>query len=340
MSPTISVVVPVYNTAKTLDRCIQSILNQTYSDYEILLIDDGSTDGSDKLCDAYAQQYDNILAFHKANEGLGPTRNLGIRKASGRYIYHCDSDDWIRKDLLEKCYKAMEQTDADICVFGYELYSETSGVMNQIGNIKLPAKMLLGKEMVHSFFVEQYFNSFSVLSACNRMYRHSFLLDNDLFFPDFRRCQDMAYSLALFDKVERAVILQESFYCYVIEPGVYKGRSYIEMLDTYMKIYNMTAVSFAAWDRYDQIVEQKLINSMCSHIANYTAHALAVKYRDNWKNCVRQLMENTEIRALFGQGQFCSRFLRVFSILLRLRQKTLMLCLSCLLQKKVKHSHG
>ena len=97
-NPIISVLVPVYNVENTLDRCLQSILKQTFQNFEILLIDDGSTDGSGALCDKYAEKYSNIRVIHKDNEGLGPTRNRGIKEARGEFIYHCDSDDWIKED--------------------------------------------------------------------------------------------------------------------------------------------------------------------------------------------------------------------------------------------------
>lgn len=101
MSPEITVVVPVYNVEKTLDRCIKSILNQSFTDYEVVLVDDGSTDSSGTICDRYVESHSNFRVIHKKNEGLGPTRNAGMKAANGKFIYHCDSDDWLEKDLLK-----------------------------------------------------------------------------------------------------------------------------------------------------------------------------------------------------------------------------------------------
>ena len=93
MIPKISVVVPVYNVESYLGRCVDSILEQTYQDFEIILVNDGSTDSSGKLCDSYAEKYSIIKAIHKENKGPSDTRNVGIKSARGEYIYFLDSDD-------------------------------------------------------------------------------------------------------------------------------------------------------------------------------------------------------------------------------------------------------
>lgn len=108
MKGLISVIVPVYNTEKYLDRCIQSILSQTYSNIEILLIDDGSTDSSGAICDKYAEQDSRVRVFHKANGGASTARNMGLDNAKGEWIAFVDSDDWIDAEMYEKMYALAE----------------------------------------------------------------------------------------------------------------------------------------------------------------------------------------------------------------------------------------
>ena len=95
MNPTVSIIVPVYNAEKTLPRCIDSILGQEYTDFELLLIDDGSSDSSGKICDRYAAQDSRIRVTHKPNSGVSDSRNLALDQASGTYLQFLDSDDWI-----------------------------------------------------------------------------------------------------------------------------------------------------------------------------------------------------------------------------------------------------
>ena len=114
----VSVVVPIYNVEKYLDRCIDSIVNQTYTNLEILLIDDGSPDRCPQMCDEWAKKDHRIRVIHKQNEGLGFARNTGIEQSQGEYICFFDSDDYIAGDLIEKAYQKICQERSDIVLYG------------------------------------------------------------------------------------------------------------------------------------------------------------------------------------------------------------------------------
>ena len=123
----ISVIVPIYNAEKYLDRCIESILNQTVKDFELVLVDDGSSDNSPAICDRYAEKYDFIHVIHKPNGGAGESRNFGIErslKTKSEYITFIDSDDFVHKQYLEVLLKALSENDVDVstclCRVDYE----------------------------------------------------------------------------------------------------------------------------------------------------------------------------------------------------------------------------
>ena len=115
----ISVIVPVYNVEPFLDRCMQSILRQTYRNLEIILVDDGSTDASAQLCDDYARKDGRVKVLHKTNGGLSDARNAGLELASGAYIGYVDSDDWIEPDMYEQMHRACVENNARIAVCRY-----------------------------------------------------------------------------------------------------------------------------------------------------------------------------------------------------------------------------
>lgn len=117
----VSIVVPVYNTEKYLNRCISSLVNQSYQNIEILLIDDGSTDKSGEICDAWSVKDSRVYVIHKENEGAGITRNLGIEKAKGEYICFFDSDDYISKRAIEKAYECAYKNRAEIIILEHYL---------------------------------------------------------------------------------------------------------------------------------------------------------------------------------------------------------------------------
>ena len=114
----VSIVVPVYNVEKYLEQCVDSLLAQTIDSKEIILVDDGSTDSSGKLCDAYAEKNACVRVIHKQNGGLGSARNAGAEHVTGEYLYFIDSDDWLETDALETLYAAAKRDDLDIVLFG------------------------------------------------------------------------------------------------------------------------------------------------------------------------------------------------------------------------------
>lgn len=124
MQPTISVIAPVYKVEKYLDRSVQSMLNQSFSDYELILIDDGSPDRSGEMCDAYARADNRIRVIHKPNGGVGSARNAGLDVARGRFIVFLDPDDYVEKDYLKNLLEAQQKHDADMVVSRFYLVKD------------------------------------------------------------------------------------------------------------------------------------------------------------------------------------------------------------------------
>ena len=122
-NPLISVIVPIYNVEAYLEKCIESILSQDYTPLEIILVNDGATDGSGEICDKYAKQYENITALHKKNGGLSSARNAGMEIMQGEYVSFIDSDDYIAPDMISTLYADLIKNNADIsCVSAYNVY--------------------------------------------------------------------------------------------------------------------------------------------------------------------------------------------------------------------------
>ena len=112
----VSVIVPAYNVERYIDRCLESIIGQTYTDLEIILLNDGSTDGTDSKCLFWKQRDPRIIYISKNNEGLGSTRNRGLEVANGEYICFVDTDDWLERDCIEKMIQCMETSNFDFCM--------------------------------------------------------------------------------------------------------------------------------------------------------------------------------------------------------------------------------
>ena len=331
--PKVSVCVPVYNVEKTLRRCVDSIYAQTFQDFEVILVDDGSPDKSGEICDQIATEHDNVKVIHKANEGLGPTRDRAMDEACGEYIYHCDSDDWFEPEMLENLVAAIEKHNADVVLFGYHLLTEEAdGTFKTYGYTLVPDGVYEG-DAVRKFYVDNYFNSFSVMSACNRLCRRSFLIENNLRFPRLRRSQDMAYSLILFDKINKLVTLKEAYYDYVITPGVFKTKNVKEMTDLVLIVYNYTKEYFTKWHLYSDELRSKIEGMACKRIANGCGY-LFVRQNDRAKYDAEWLINNQEVRLLFKANRFPnSRFMCLFRGALLMKSKTV-LCFICNIQNR------
>lgn len=124
----VSIIVPIYNVEKYLPKCIESILNQTYKDLELILVDDGSPDNSPKICDEYAQKDDRVIVIHKPNGGVSSARNAGLDIATGQYIGFVDPDDYIASDMYELMIKELEIWGANMSICGYDYMSENGKV--------------------------------------------------------------------------------------------------------------------------------------------------------------------------------------------------------------------
>lgn len=183
----VSVIVPVYNVEKYLNKCIDSLINQTYKNIEILLIDDGSTDKSGKICDSLKNKYKNIKVYHKENGGLSDSRNYGIEKAKGKYVMFIDSDDYIDCDFIQKLLYSLINNNSDICSGAkkYEHYSKIT-IINDGDGFSLSSKETL-KKMILKQDIDN--------SVCDKIFKKE-LFDN-IKFPENRYYEDIATTYKL-----------------------------------------------------------------------------------------------------------------------------------------------
>ena len=174
----VSVVIPVYNVERYLDRCVKSVIKQTYQNIEIILVDDGSKDNSGKLCDSFSSMDERIKVVHKENGGLGSARNVGIKSCSGDYICFVDSDDWIALDTIQYCVNLVLSNGTKVDVVEYGII-ETSKYDYKIKQPKEKIKVIEGKDILQ-FLMYYSTKTDGYFSACRCLFR-SGLIKNNLF---------------------------------------------------------------------------------------------------------------------------------------------------------------
>ena len=175
-----SVIIPVYNVEKYINRCVKSILSQRYNGMEIILIDNGSTDRSGSICDIYANEYANISVYHIENHGVGSARNFGLSKARGEFIYFVDSDDYLVGNLFAE-FEDKLTPDLDLLVFSYyNSFEQEMTEKNRTKNI-LPYNGSYDKYDFSKIF-KDLFLSDMLYTVWNKIYRREFLLENNFSF--------------------------------------------------------------------------------------------------------------------------------------------------------------
>ncbi len=324
----VSVIIPVYNVEKTLNRCIDSILNQTLKEIEVILVDDGSTDRSSAICDDYEIKYEKISVIHKENEGLGPTRNAGTAIARGEYIYHCDSDDWVDLSMLENVYLNAKRNNADAVIFGYKIFTEKDGNLKKYGVISSVDQEFNTKDEIQNFFISNLNNAYIAQSACNRIIKRTFLGKNQIQFKPYRRCQDIMFSLDLFDHLQTLNVVSQNYYNYIIEPGTYKGRNFKDMIGIYLDVYKEMLNHFSKWGKCNESNEKVLSNLNIANITNYASFYVIKKAQNRKITIIRELIEDSRVQQLFCSikiSDIKSRFIKMSYYAIMKKNPTLLL---------------
>jgi glycosyltransferase involved in cell wall biosynthesis/DNA-binding MarR family transcriptional regulator len=215
MKPTVSIIVPVYNAEKLLHRCVDSILQQTYHDFELFLIDDGSTDGSGAICDAYASQDARVHVLHQKNAGVSAARNRALKKAQGTYLQFLDSDDWIIPDATRLLVRAAEDNACDLVVADfYRVVGDRVSHKGDIGETNVLTRAQYAAHMMDNpadFY-------YGVL--WNKLYRSDIVRQHHLRMnPQIRWCEDFMFNLEYIRHASSFYALQVPIYYYVKTKG-------------------------------------------------------------------------------------------------------------------------
>lgn len=246
MEELISIIIPVYNVEKYLEKCVDSIINQTYKNIEIILVDDGSKDNSGKLCDSIKEKDDRIKVIHKQNGGLSDARNAGLKIAKGKYIGFVDSDDYVAEDMYQTLYSLSRENNADISIVSYyEIYGGKVISARDSKNLEVYDKIDAMKEVLIDRSIQSY--------AWNKLFKRE--LFEDIEFPTNKNFEDIATTLLLFEKANTVVLLEDPKYYYVRRDdsivGVKNYKTYKDYLDVIYDKYLYLDGKYEELDLYN-----------------------------------------------------------------------------------------
>ena len=265
-----SVIIPVYNVEKYIDRCLKSIISQNYDDLEIIVVDNGSTDSSGSVCDTYANEYSNISVYHIENHGVGSARNFGLSKARGEFIYFVDSDDYLVGNLFAE-FEDKLTPDFDLLVFSY--YNSFEQEMTEKNRTKkiLPYNGSYDKYDFSKIF-KDLFLSDMLYTVWNKFYRREFLIENNISFEKYELGEDVRFNLNAYRNVNKVYLSQDSYYVYVIGRKGSAMSSYnpkrlqyqlqeLELVDSLLKDWNIDSSNL------DNTVKARILMSNIHNIS-------------------------------------------------------------------------
>ncbi len=250
-----SIIIPVYNVEDYLNQCLDSILCQTYSNYEIVLVNDGSTDSSFQICQEYQKNSSHIKLINKENGGLSDARNKGLSESKGDYIIFTDSDDyWLGKSVLSDLNTLIKESDPDLIIHEESRFFSEKDVHCKYNQRFIKNKSgKLDNEIINLVYYDLY-----VASAWDKVIRRSILIDNQLFFPLGRKSEDIEWCGRLMHYIDTFSIYSKSFYIY---RQVRKGSITTNVTEKHIQdVYRMVKDGLNAPKAKSQNINQALEN--------------------------------------------------------------------------------
>ena len=256
----ISIIIPVYKVEKYLEKCLQSVIHQTYQNLQIIIIDDGSPDNCGKICDQYAKLDSRIEVIHKENQGLSAARNLGISKAKGKYIGFVDSDDWISEHMYEHMHQIITEKKADVCICNfYNVIENENKIKNANKGIQEYNKLQILKEVLLDKKIQSY--------AWNKLYKRE--LFNEVQYPVGKKYEDIGTTFYVLEQCDKIVVTGEPEYYYFNRADSIVNHNTEQTILDYMELVN---------NRYDYI--EKRYKELKKYNEYYLAKILLTAYSD------------------------------------------------------------
>lgn len=261
MNPLISIIVPIYNVEKYLKKCLDSILEQTYENLEVILINDGSTDTSGEICDNYIHKFRNCKYIRKSNAGLGFARNSGLDEATGEYIVFVDSDDYIPCNSIETLFKNINNFKSDICKGGFTHVDNNGEVLSKkIYTYKDYDNRTIKSEFLPSLIGSTAAKSDSIeMSVWGTIYRASIIKQNNIRFPSERELisEDLIFNINFIKYATSAVIITDVVYHYRCNNNSLTTKYREERFDLCKKLYLEVTKMLTPYN-YDKYVLYRL----------------------------------------------------------------------------------
>ena len=291
----ISVIVPIYNGEKWIRECLEMIITQTFKDFELIIIDDGSTDDSNQICKEYARTDDRIKLITKKNGGTWAARNRGIDESSGKYIIFLDCDDWYENTLFEKMYENIKESDVDLVISG-----QTNIFVNKNGEI-VRRTTVLPKELyfkTNDEILENYIHLRKEAigdTLWNKIYKAEIIKKYNLKFENYKRGEDTIFNANYYQHIDKCRVISEALYNYRIEN---ENPVWLKYSDNYLDIVrseNDTIVGkLKEWGKYNNDAREYQATHFTYRIIEYF---YKITYSKNFLSLGNKIEQRSTLRS-------------------------------------------
>lgn len=319
----ISVITPVYKVENYLEKCIDSILNQTFTDFELIIVDDGSPDSCGKIADEYEKTDSRVIVIHKENGGAPSARNEGILKARGEYLYFPDSDDWLEATYLEELFNIAQKTNAQLVISGYTMeYYENNSVQSY--EVSVSEQFYENKQMVRNN-LHKYFDNMMMAVPWNKLYKTSYIKEKGLLFPNLK-WDDLHFNMEVIMDIDHVAISSSSGYHFfrsrqgsetttVFDGMLYKKRR--EQFDHILKVYS-----------YWEIKDQKILEVIYGYYASRLVQCIqeiAISNKEDKRILIENMLNDKLNDTCIREGKIGSKLLSIAAV--PMRRKNIIGCI-------------
>ena len=286
----ISIIVPVFNTEKFLNRCITSIINQKYKNIEVILVNDGSTDNCPSICESWKNKDSRIKVIHKKNGGLSSARNAGLKIAEGKYIGFVDSDDWIDENMYLKLYTAIRNYNADIAISKIEIV--------KVNNNKLKEKVsrieILNKQDMYDLFFRVSKKQINYC-VCDKLYNANLIKKFN--FTEGIRFEDIDFNYRVFSEANKAIYLNDKLYYWYFNEGNSITRNKVikkdlQLIDVWKKIYKHCKKNNPNNSYYAKMNYERAFMGILAKAARFGVSNSYLDWDDDKKILLNELRKN------------------------------------------------
>lgn len=299
----ISIIVPIYNCEKYLEKCLDSILKQTYSNWELILVDDGSSDNSYNICSMYADKDRRISVFTQKNAGAGVARNYGIEKSTGEYLMFCDSDDFLYSGALDRFVEVAQKRNSDLIISGYnEFRYENDKIIFCKKNEAIEREIIspIEARIMYITLYKNYLNQ----APWAKIYKASIIKENNVRFSELKRCQDIVFNIKYYEYVNKVSIIKDRLYNYQTPNGYEYIRKFpLNMIYIRIEIDELITSTLKRWNVYDNSCKSYLNLALATDILvcaklNYLNNWNLSK--DNRQDYIKNLTSNKKVREILS----------------------------------------